>query len=78
MPLIQVKLIENAFTSAQKSQIIAKLTDAMMSIDGENMLPVTSVVIEELRGGEVGIGEQAATTDAVHATFASFFVCGCF
>ena len=37
MPLIQVKLIENVFAPAQKSQIISKLTDAMVSIEGKNM-----------------------------------------
>jgi len=67
MPLIQVKLIENVFTPAQKSQMITKLTDAMVSIEGENMRQVTSVVIEEVRSGEWGIGGQALTTDAVHA-----------
>ncbi len=67
MPLIQVKLIENVFTAAQKNEIIRKLTDAMVAIEGENMRPVTWVVIEETRSGEWGIGGQALTTDAVHA-----------
>ena len=67
MPLIQVKLIENVFTAAQKKQIITKLTDAMVSIEGENMRPVTWVVIEEARSGEWGIGGQAMTTEAVQA-----------
>ena len=67
MPLIQVKLIENVFTAAQKKQIITKLTDAMVSIEGENMRAVTWVVIEEARSGEWGIGGQAMTTEAVHA-----------
>lgn len=67
MPLIQVKLIEGVFTPAQKSQMIAKLTDAMVSIEGENMRSVTWVVIEEARSGEWGIGGQALTTEAVKA-----------
>jgi len=67
MPLIQVKLIENVFTPEQKSQIISKLTDAMVSIEGENMRPVTWVVIEEARSGEWGIGGQPMTTGAVQA-----------
>ena len=78
MPLIQVKLIENVFTPAQKSQIITKPTDAMVSIEGENMRPVTSVAIEEVRRGEWGIDGRAATSDAEHAAVASFFVFGCF
>ena len=67
MPLIQVKLIENVFTSAQKKEIISKLTDAMVSVEGENMRPVTWVVIEEVHSGELGIGGKPMTTDAVRA-----------
>ena len=65
MPLIQVKLIEEVFTPAQKKEIITKLTDAMVAIEGENLRPVTWVVIEEVQSGEWGIGGQAMTTDAV-------------
>ena len=67
MPLIQVKLIENVFTPEQKSEIITKLTDAMVSIEGENLRPVTWVVIEEVRGGDWAIGGQGLNADAVHA-----------
>lgn len=67
MPLIQVKLIEEVFTPAQKKEIISKLTDAMVAVEGENMRPVTWVTIEEVRSGEWGIGGQAMTTSAVHA-----------
>jgi 4-oxalocrotonate tautomerase len=65
MPLIQVKLIEEVFTPAQKKEIITKLTDAMVAIQGESLRPVTWVVIEEVQSGEWGIGGQAMTTDAV-------------
>ena len=71
MPLIQVKLIEGVFTSSQKKEMITKLTDAMVSVEGENLRPVTWVVIEEARSGEWGIGGQAMTTEAVQALAAS-------
>ena len=67
MPLINVKVIEGVFTPEQKQDMIRKLTDAMVSIEGENMRPVTWVVLEEVRSGEWGIGGQAMTTEAVHA-----------
>lgn len=67
MPLIQVKLIENVFTSSQKEEMVKKLTDAMVSIEGENMRPVTWVVIEEVKSGQWGIGGQPMTTEAVKA-----------
>jgi 4-oxalocrotonate tautomerase len=67
MPLIQVKIIEEVFTPAQKKEIVTRLTDAMVAIEGENMRPVTWVVIEDVRSGDWGIGGQAMTTDAVRA-----------
>jgi 4-oxalocrotonate tautomerase len=67
MPLIQVKLVEDVFTSAQKKEMITRLTDAMVAIEGENMRSVTWVVIEEVRSGEWGIGGNALTTEAVMA-----------
>ena len=65
MPLIQLKLIEEVFTPAQKKEIITKLTEAMIAVAGENMRPVTWVIIEDVRSGDWGIGGQAMTTDAV-------------
>jgi len=67
MPLIQVKLIEEVFTPQQKQQMIAKLTDAMVAIEGENMRKVTWVIIEDVKSGEWGIGGQPISTDAVKA-----------
>ena len=67
MPLIQVKLIEEVFTPEKKQEIIKKLTDAMVSIEGENLRPVTWVIIEDVRSGEWGIGGRSTTTADVHA-----------
>jgi 4-oxalocrotonate tautomerase len=62
MPLIQVKLIEGVFSNEQKQEMVRKLTDAMVSIEGENMRPVTWVLIEDVKSGEWGIGGNALTT----------------
>ena len=43
MPLINVKLVEGVFDAAQKREIVEKLTETMVSIEGENMRPVTVV-----------------------------------
>jgi 4-oxalocrotonate tautomerase len=67
MPLIQVKLIEDVFTPAQKKEMITKLTEAMVSIEGENLRSVTWVVIEDVHSGEWGIGGQSMTAEAVRA-----------
>jgi 4-oxalocrotonate tautomerase len=62
MPLIQVKLIEGVFSNEQKQEMVRKLTDAMVSIEGENMRPVTWVLIEDVKSGEWGIGGNPMTT----------------
>ena len=48
----------------------------MVSIEGENMRPVTWVVVEEVPSGEWGIGGQAMTTADVHALAAGVAVSG--
>lgn len=65
MPLINVKVIENVFDDTQKQHIVERLTDAMVSIEGEAMRGVTWVVVEEVRSGDWGIGGQCLTTEAV-------------
>jgi 4-oxalocrotonate tautomerase len=67
MPLVNVKLIEGVFTPAQKREMIRKLTDAMVAIEGESMRAVTWVVIEEVKSGEWGIGGNPLATDDVKA-----------
>ncbi len=67
MPLIQVKLIENVFSSEQKQQIVRRLTDAMVEIEGENMRPVTWCVVEEVKSGDWGIAGNPLTTADVKA-----------
>ena len=67
MPLVQVKVIEGVFSDSQKKAMIEKVTDAMVSIEGENMRQVTWVTIEDVKSGEWGIGGKALTTEAVQS-----------
>jgi len=65
MPLIEVHLIEKVFTPEQKRQMIQKLTDAMVSIEGENLRGSTWVKLTEVRSGDWGMGGKPMTTEAV-------------
>ena len=67
MPLVNVKIIEGVFADSQKREMIEKLTDTMVEIEGENMRGVTWVVLEEVKSGDWAIGGQCLTTEAVHA-----------
>jgi 4-oxalocrotonate tautomerase len=67
MPMVTVKLIEGVFTSEQKHEMISKITETMVEIEGENLRPVTWVIVEEVRSGDWGIAGNGLTTADVHA-----------
>jgi 4-oxalocrotonate tautomerase len=67
MPFINVKVIEGVFDGGQKREIIERLTDAMVEIEGENMRPVTWCVVEEVKSGDWGIAGNALTVGDVRA-----------
>ena len=67
MPLIQVKVIEKVFSPEQKEEIIRRLTDAMVQIEGENMRSVTWCVVEEVASGSWGIAGNPLSTSDVRA-----------
>ena len=65
MPLVNVKLIEGVFTPAQKQEMVRKLTDTMVSIEGENMRPATIVIVEEIKSGDWGFVGKPTTIEDV-------------
>jgi 4-oxalocrotonate tautomerase len=67
MPLLNVKVIEGVFSPEQKQEMIARLTETMVAIEGEGMRGVTWVVIDEVQSGDWGIGGQALRTEDVKA-----------
>jgi 4-oxalocrotonate tautomerase len=67
MPLLNVKVIEGVFSPVQKQEMIARLTETMVEIEGEAMRGVTWVVVEEVLSGDWGIGGQALRTEDVKA-----------
>ena len=71
MPFINIKLIEGVFSSEQKAQIIRKLTDTMVEIEGEAMRSVTWTVIEEVKSGDWAIAGKPLTTADVKALAAT-------
>jgi len=58
MPLVDIHVIKGVFTPEQKSQMITKVTDAMVSVEGEKLRGVTWVKISEIEGGDWAIGGQ--------------------
>lgn len=56
MPFTTVKVIEGVFSEDQKKQLIEKITEAMIEVEGEAMRDLTWVVIEEVKRGDWAIG----------------------
>lgn len=66
MPLVNVQVIENVFTPEQKKEIIEKITNTMVAIEGETLREVTWVKIDEVKEGNWGIGGHCLTAADVH------------
>ena len=71
MPLLNVRMIEGVFTPTQKQEMIRKLTDTMVSIEGENLRPYTLVVLDEVKSGDWGVGGTSLTNSEVKALAAA-------
>ena len=67
MPLVDIQLIEGVFDTRQKQEMISKVTDAVVAIEGEAMRGVTWVRVHEVASGEWGIGGKPLTAADVKA-----------
>lgn len=67
MPLVTIDVIKDVFTPEQKQELIARVTDAMIEVEGEKMRGVTWVRIQEFEGGDWAIGGKALHAADVHA-----------
>ena len=52
MPFTTIKVIEGVFSPEQKAQLIDKVTEAIIEVEGEGMRHLTWVTIEEIKKGE--------------------------
>ena len=67
MPLVTIDVIKDVFNPAQKKDLIAKVTQAMIEVEGENMRGVTWVRINEFESGDWAIGGKALQSSDVRA-----------
>jgi 4-oxalocrotonate tautomerase len=67
MALIQIQIIQGLFTIQQKQDIVERLTDVMVAIEGESMRRRTWCVIDEVPSGHSGVGGEILTADDARA-----------
>jgi 4-oxalocrotonate tautomerase len=67
MPLVTIDVIKDVFTPEKKAQLIEKVTEAMIAVEGEAMRPVTWVRIMEVEQGDWAIGGKRLSAATVHS-----------
>ena len=65
MPLVTIDVIKDVFKPSEKKQLIAKVTEAMIAVEGEALRGVTWVRINEFESGDWAIGGQPLTASDV-------------
>jgi 4-oxalocrotonate tautomerase len=67
MPLVTIDVIKDVFTPSQKRELIERVTEAMVSVEGEALRGVTWVRVQEFDQGSWAIGGKPLTAADVHA-----------
>ncbi len=63
MPLVQIKGVAGYLTPEQKKELIERVTDAVVAVEGEHLRGVTWVLIEDVPSGAWGVAGQPVTAD---------------
>ena len=67
MPVVNIKVIEGVFSQDQKQEMIRRMTDVLVDLEGEYMRPFAVVVIEKVKSGDWGVGGKALSSADVKA-----------
>ncbi len=67
MPLITIDVIKGVFSPNQKQEMIEKVTEAVVAVEGENLRSLTWVRVSEFEQGDWGIGGKTIRAADVQA-----------
>ena len=68
MPFVNVKIVKDILPEGKKEELIAKLTDAVVSTYAiEKLRPYVWVVLEEVEAEDWGVGGETLTVEGVKA-----------
>jgi 4-oxalocrotonate tautomerase len=63
MPLVQIKGVGGYLSAGQKQELIRRVTDAVVSVEGEGLRPVTWVIVDDVPPGAWGVGGSPVSAD---------------
>jgi 4-oxalocrotonate tautomerase len=67
MPFIEIKVIEGVFSPEEQRELVERVSEAVIAVEGEALRPVTHTVVTETPSGSWAIGGQAFTAEDVKA-----------
>lgn len=67
MPMVTIDVIKDVFSPDQKRALVERVTEALISVEGESLRPVTWVRVQEFEQGDWAIGGRCLAASDVHA-----------
>jgi 4-oxalocrotonate tautomerase len=58
MPLIDINVIQGVFTPEEKRELVERVSETVIALEGEALRPVTHAAITETPSGEWAVGGQ--------------------
>lgn len=67
MPFIDIKVIEGVFTHDEQRELVERVSEAVVAVEGEALRPYTHTVVTETPSGAWAIGGRAMAAEDVKA-----------
>jgi 4-oxalocrotonate tautomerase len=67
MPFIDIKVIQGVFTPEEKRELVERVSEAAIAVEGEALRPFNVTAITETPSGEWAVGGRTYTADDVKA-----------
>ena len=67
MPIVEIKVVKGVFDREEKTQMIQKVTEAVVGVEGEGLRGKTFVVVDEIESGDWGIGGHVPSSDDIRS-----------
>jgi 4-oxalocrotonate tautomerase len=67
MPFIDIKVIEGVFTPEEQRELVERVSEAVIAVEGEALRPFTHTALTETPSGSWAIGGEAKAAAEVRA-----------
>ena len=67
MPFIDIKVIEGVFTPEEQRELVERVSEAVIAVEGEALRPFTHTAVTETPSGSWAIGGEAKPAADVRA-----------